>query len=140
MEDERFRQELDELFILFKKMLDQNKMPELSGINQLLVQQFQIIFDNYETRKEEIARQLRNQFGDSVKEMVHQMVLQLREVVGDDMIYYAEPDTSVQVEIKKPKKTSIDSIEELDEMLKNPDLTEEEINELLDKRHKLSNI
>jgi hypothetical protein len=138
MEDERFRQELDELFKLFKKLMERHTMDDIPGVNKLMLQQFQMFFSNYETMKGDIARQLQSQFGDSVKEMVHQLVLQLREELGeDDMLIQ---DTSVDVNIvKKPEISKGLTIEELDEMLKNPDLTEEEIDDLLEKRHKLSN-
>jgi hypothetical protein len=139
MEDEKFRQELDELFMLFKKMLEREDVNEIPGVNNLMFQQLQVFFSNYENMKGDIARQLQNQFGDSIKDMVHQMVLQLREELGEDQLF--KEDTSVSIDIKpaKPKVEEL-TIEQLDEMLKDPNLSEEEVNELLDKRHRLSDI
>lgn len=140
MEDERFRQELDELFFLFKKLLDREDMGELPGVNKFMLQQFQMFFSNYENMKGDIARQLQDQFGESVKDMVHQLVMQLREEVGDDYLYQPQEDNSVTISVKPVKDSGgEDTIEKLDELLKNPNLTEEEIDELLDRRHRLTN-
>jgi len=140
MDDEKFRQELDELFLLFKKLLEREGSGEISGVNKFMFQQFQTFFSNYENMKGDIARQLQDQFGDSVKDMIHQLVLQLREAVGDEYIYQQE-DTSVNIDIKpSPKKANaVETVEQIDELLKNPNLTEEEIDELLERRHKLTN-
>ena len=142
MENDKFRQDLDELFELFKRLLEKEEMDELPGVNKLMFQQFQMFFSNYETMKDEIARQLQDQFGESVKDMVHQLVLQLREQVGDDYMYgKVENDNSVDVNIKISKKSSeTETVEDIDELLKNPNLTEAEIDELLERRHRLTNM
>jgi len=138
MDDEKFRQELDELFKLFNRLMAQSDTASIPGVNSFMLQQFQMFFTNYETMKDDIARQLQGQFGDSVKDMVHQLVIQLRNEVGEEEPY--QVDTSVDVHITPVKEESSEaqhSLQELDEMLKNPNLTEEEIDELLDKRSKL---
>jgi len=121
MEDEKFRQELDELFKLFNKLMERSDMDNIPGVNKFMLQQFQ------------------GQFGDSVKDMVHQLVEQLRNEVGDDDELF-QPSTSVDIHVTpvaEPSKT--ETLEELDEMLKNPNLTPEEIDNLLDRRMKLAN-
>ncbi len=136
MDDEKFRQELDELFKLFNRLMERSDTANIPGVNSFMLQQFQMFFTNYETMKDDIAQQLQGQFGDSVKDMVHQLVIQLRNEVGEDELN--EADTSVDVHIEPAvKPTAGHSLQELDEMLKNPGLTEEEINDLLDKRSKL---
>jgi len=136
MDDEKFRQELDELFKLFNRLMERTDTADIPGVNNFMLQQFQMFFANYETMKEDIARQLQGQFGDSVKDMVHQLVLQLRNEVGEDENY--QVDTSVDVHIVPAGEPSKEqTLPELDEMLKNPNLTDEEIDDLLDKRSKL---
>ena len=78
MEDEKFRQELDELFHLFKRMMEKKPMEEMPGVNKMMLQQFQFFFDNYENMKDQIAHQLEGQFGDSMKGMVRQLIEQSR--------------------------------------------------------------
>jgi len=137
MDDEKFRQELDELFKLFNRLMERTDTANIPGVNNFMLQQFQMFFTNYETMKEDIARQLQGQFGDSVKDMVHQLVIQLRNEVGEDETYQVD-DTSVDVHIVPAGKPSNEqTLQELDEMLKNPNLTDEEIDDLLDKRSKL---
>ena len=136
MEDESFKQELDELFRLFKKVMETRPMEEVPGVNKAMLQQFQFFFSNYENMKDQIASQLQGQFGDSVKQMVRTLIEQLREEVGDDEML-SEPETEIE-ETKPILEISGTNVEEdlknIDELLKNPNLTEEQINELLDRR------
>jgi len=137
MDDEKFRQELDELFKLFNLLMKRSDTANIPGVNNFMLQQFQMFFTNYETMKDDIAQQLQGQFGDSVKDMVHQLVVQLRNEIGEDELSI-EADTSVDVHVKPVAESTQEStLQELDEMLKNPDLTDEEIDDLLDKRSKL---
>jgi hypothetical protein len=138
MEDEKFRQELDELFKLFNKLMSRSDIESVPGVNKFMFQQFRMFFANYETMKDDIAQQLQGQFGDSVKDMVHQLVLQLRNEVGEDEI--TEPDTSVNINVTPVAPSGeTETLEELDELLKNPNLTDEEIDDLLDRLSKLAN-
>ena len=140
MEDEKFREELDELFKLFNKLMAKSDMDNIPGVNKFMLQQFQVFFTNYETMKEDIAEQLQGQFGDSVKDMVHQLVQQLRNEVGEDELLH--PETSVNVRITpapEAQPVNAPTLQELDELLKNPNLSDEEINDLLDRRSKLAN-
>lgn len=133
MEDEKFRKDLDELFRLFKKMVETKPLGEVPGVDKFMLQQFQFFFNNYENMKDQIANQLQGQFGDSVKDMVSSLVQQLKEELGDD-------DFTLEIKEVKPM-VSIENVgndkSKIDEMLKNSQLTEEQINELLDKRAEL---
>ncbi len=135
MEDEKFKQELDELFRLFKKLVETQSLEDVPGVDSMMLKQFQFFFSNYETMKDQIGYQLQGQFGEPVKEMVSTLVKQLRAQLGEEQ--YADIE---QLEDEEPA-IQIDevssSIKEIDEMLKNPNLTEEQINELLDKRANL---
>lgn len=142
MNDEKFRQELDELFKLFNRLMEQSNTENIPGVNNFMLQQFRMFFTNYETMKDDIAQQLQGQFGDSVKDMVHQLVVQLKNELGNDDQFSINTSVDIHVEpVKKPvKESSIEqTLKELDNMLKNPDLTEDELNDLLDKRSKLVN-
>ena len=135
MEDEKFKQELDELFRLFKKLVETQSLEDIPGVDSMMLKQFQFFFSNYENMKDQIGYQLQGQFGEPVKEMVSTLVKQLRAQLGEEQ--YADIE---QLEDEEPA-IQIDevssSVKEIDEMLKNPNLTEEQINELLDKRANL---
>ena len=132
MQEDEFKKELDELFRLFKKLVEKKDLKDVPGVNQFMLQQFQFFFNNYDTMKDQIADQLRGQFGDSVRDMVRTLVEQLKEELDEDiMLTPEEEQPKVQIDI------SGDTIAEIDELLKNPDLTEDQINELLDRRRSL---
>ena len=134
MEDEQFRKDLDELFRLFKKMVENKSLDDVPGVNKMMLQQFQFFFSNYEEMKDQIAEQLQGQFGDSVKDMVKTLVQQLKEELGeDDLLGLTEEEEEAEVPTAQLEEAGND-IAKIDELLKNPDLTEEQINELLDRR------
>ena len=133
MEDEKFKQELDELFRLFKKVMETRPMEDVPGVNKMMLQQFHFFFSNYETMKDQIAYQLQGQFGDSVKEMVHTLIQQLREELGE------EADLTEEIPPEEPTMEIAgisveETLKKIDEKLKDPNLTEDQINELLDQR------
>ncbi len=136
MEDENFKRDLDELFHLFQKVVQNRDMSDVPGMDKFMLQQLQFLFSNYDQMKDRIADQLEGQFGNSIKDMVHALVVQLREEVGENDLL-----TGQKVEEKKPQvainEKEID-IAKIDEMLKNPNLTEEQVNKLLDRRAELS--
>lgn len=132
MHDEEFKKELDELFRLFKKLVEKKDLDDVPGVDKFMLQQFQFFFNNYDNMKDQIADQLQGQFGDSVKEMVRTLVQQLKEELDEDIMLNLEEEEPV-VQITEVGDTRL----EIDEMLKNPDLTEDQINELLDKRASL---
>jgi hypothetical protein len=132
MHDEEFQKELDELFRLFKKLVEKKDLDDVPGIDKFMLQQFQFFFNNYDNMKDQIAEQLQGQFGDSVKEMVRTLVQQLKEELDeDDMLNFTQEEPKVKIDDKGH------TVAEIDELLKNPDLTEDQINELLDRRANL---
>lgn len=130
MEDEKFRQELDELFRLFKKLMEDKSIDEVPGIDKHMLQQFQFFFNNYENMKDQIAYQLQGQFGEPVREMVRTLVKQLREELGEDYELIEKVDDIPVIDIDKVGN----DIKKIDEMLTDPNLSPEQIDELLDKR------
>jgi hypothetical protein len=135
MEDEKFKEDLDELFRLFKKLVETQSLDDVPGVDGVMLKQFQFFFSNYESMKDQIGSQLQGQFGEPVKEMVSNLVKQLREQLGEE-----EYGSFEKIEEEEPilKLDNFkNSIEEIDNMLKNPDLTEDQVNELLDRRAEL---
>jgi len=135
MEDEKFKQDLDELFRLFKKLVETQSLDDVPGVDTMMLKQFQFFFSNYENMKDQIGDQLQGQFGEPVKEMVSNLVKQLKDQLGEEQ--YADIE---QIEDEEDPLKIIStgiSTQEIDDLLKNPNLTEEQVNELLDKRAKL---
>ncbi len=140
MDIEKFKQELDELFLLFNKLMEKqdSDMENIPGINKMMVEQFKVFFTNYESMKDQIAYQLQGQFGDSIQDMVETLIKQLREELGEEDWMIAQ-DTEVTVihEIKKNVTEPEKEIAEIDKLLQNSNLTPEQVDELLDRRSRL---
>jgi hypothetical protein len=130
MEDEKFRQELDELFRLFKKLMEDKSIDEVPGIDKHMLQQFQFFFNNYENMKDQIAYQLQGQFGEPVREMVRTLVKQLREELGEEYDFIEQEENIPVIDMDETGN----DIKKIDELLTNPNLTPEQIDELLDRR------
>ncbi len=140
MDIEKFKQELDELFQLFNKLMEKqgSEMENIPGINKMMVEQFKVFFTNYESMKDQIAYQLQGQFGDSIQEMVETLIRQLRDELGEED-WMVKSDTDVPIIHTEPGNVTDPQkeIAEIDELLKNPDLSPEQIDELLDRRSRL---
>jgi len=140
MDIEKFKQDLDELFRLFNKLMEKQDadMENIPGINKMMVEQFKIFFTNYESMKDQIAYQLQGQFGDSIQEMVETLIKQLREELGEEeWMIVPETDVPVVREIKQNPTNPEKEIAEIDDLLKNSNLTPEQMDELLDRRSRL---
>lgn len=134
MEDEKFKKDLDELFRLFKKLVENKSIDEVPGVDKFMLSQFQMFFSNYDNMKDQIADQLQGQFGESVKEMVRTLVEQLKEELDeDDLLQFEEAEEEPIIAIDLVGR----NVQEIDELLKNPELSEDQINELLDRRANL---
>ncbi len=140
MDIEKFKQELDELFRLFNKLMEKQdtEMENIPGINKMMVEQFKVFFTNYESMKDQIAYQLQGQFGDSIQEMVETLIKQLRDELGEEE-WMITPDTDVPVvhEIQQNPTNPEKEIAEIDKLLQNSNLTPEQVDELLDRRSRL---
>jgi len=140
MEDESFKNDLDELFRLFNKLVKEKSMDDIPGVNKAMLQQFEFFFSNYDGMKDQLMYQMQGQFGAPVKEMVKTLVKQLREELGEDEMLIIEPEAEIEeavVEEELKKISGKTELEKIDELLKTSGLTEEQVNELLDKRSKL---
>ncbi len=138
MEDEMFKRDLDELFRLFNRLIKDKSIEDVPGLNQGMMKQFEFFFSNYENMKDQLSSQLQGQFGEPVKEMVRALIQQLKQEVGDDGFpeeIKDEEEAVIEDEIKKIEGKT--EREKIDELLKSPGLTEDQVNELLDRRSNL---
>lgn len=133
MEDEKFNKDLDELFRLFKKLVETQSLDNVPGVDGMMLKQFQFFFSNYENMKDQIGQQLQGQFGEPVKQMVSDLVKQLKDQLGEEEEFTTIEDVEPVIQISSTGS----SIQEIDLMLLNPDLSEDQINELLDRRAEL---
>lgn len=131
-EDRSFNENLDLLIKLFKKLKEKTSIDDLHGIDKTFYQNFEYLLSNYENMRGQLSEELLDKFGEPVKGMIASLVDQLKRELGDDI---ADIESAVEEveEIKVP-----DDLNKIDEMLKDPKLSEEEVNKLLDERSKLA--
>ncbi len=142
MDNERFKQDLDELFRLFNLLMEKqsNSLDEIPGVNKMMLDQFRMFFSNYETMKDQIAYQLQGQFGEPIYDMVHTLINQLKEELGEEAVAFQPLDEGVNIPITKidtPVLNVDEEIAKIDKLLKNPNLTQEQVDALLDRRSEL---
>ena len=133
MEDENFKQELEDLFRLFKRLVERESLDEIPGVDSQQIEQLKTFMAQFDNIKDQLKME-KVQVDPFTKMMVSTLVKQLREQLGDDIEGIGEIEEDRRMAIEEPT-----SIAAIDEMLKNPNLTDEEIDALLDKRSQFSN-
>jgi hypothetical protein len=125
MEDENFRQELEDLFKLFKRLIEKEASEGIQGMDPQQVEQLKAFMARFDDVKEKLK--VEEVHVDPIsKMMVSSLVKQLREELGPDALV-DDDDTDLAIE-------EATTVEAIDELLKNPNLTDQEIDDLLDKR------
>ena len=132
-EDRSFNENLDLLIKLFKKLKEKTSLDDLHGIDKTFYQNFEYLLSNYENMRDQLSEELLDKFGEPVKGMIASLVDQLKNELGDDISELSLEEEPLKEEIQVP-----DDLAKIDQMLKNPDLTEEELNKLLDERSRLA--
>jgi hypothetical protein len=131
-EEQSFNENLDLLIKLFKKLKERSSLDDLHGIDKTFYQNFEYLLSNYENMRGQLSEELLDKFGEPVKGMIASLVDQLKRELGDDI---GDLDTDEQEE--KAAIVVPDDLSKIDDMLKNTNLSEEEVNKLLDERSKL---
>lgn len=119
-----FINKLDELISLFEKLKEKAKNEGIILDNDPLYGNFDMLSKNYELIKHNLPEDLLAEIGEPMQEMIAQMITQLKSEMGETMS--PEAKSSVSSEINK-----------IDSLLKKGNLSEKEINDLLDKRSKM---
>lgn len=135
--DRSFHENLDLLIKLFKRLKEKTSLDEIQGIDKSFYQNFEYLINNYEKMKDQISEELLDKFGEPVKDMIAGLVEQLMNELGDDYDDFMELDSEPSEDEAQALAGHVDDVEKIDEMLRNPNLSEEEINRLLDQRTRL---
>lgn len=130
-EERSFKENLDLLIKLFKKLRDKTPINEIPGIDKNMYQNFDLFLKNYEMMKDQISDDLLMNFGEPMKKMIADLIEQLKSELGEEEIKDLSEDESENISEMRH------DIAQIDELLKNPGLTEEEVDKLLDERAKL---
>ena len=117
---DNFKRNLEALITLFKKFREKLKKEELMGVDKSLFSHIDLLINNYDTIKNNFPDDVFEQMGEPLQQMMMQAISQLK-------IEFPDID-------KDDDKEFVQDLYHIDELLKNPNLTQEEIDELLDKR------
>lgn len=145
MQDENFRKELEELFRLFKRLLDKESFDGVPGVDPQQLEQLKAFMAQFDDVKDKLDVEM-IPVDPFSKMMVSTLVKQLREQLGPEAD--EEPQDTID-EILSRREEELQAlsdasqryqslIETIDEQLKNPELSDEEIDALLDKRSQIS--
>lgn len=154
MEDESFNKDLHDLFVLFKKLVERESEGDIPGVNSEQMEQLKMLMARMDEMKDSLQAQ-NIQMDPFTKMMITSLVKQLREELGpvteDDYEPEEEsqPQLSAAQEVIKQREELLSDVsdatarnralvETIDEQLRNPNLSDDEIDALLDKRRQIS--
>lgn len=129
---EDFEKDLDELIRLFKQIREKINTDRFMHLDPHLAQNLDFIINNYEMMKHSIPKELISQMGPSLHHLMREFVNQLKREFGEDLSSGKPEEGSINEKVEL-----FDDIRKIDERLKNPGLSDEEINKLLDRRNSL---
>jgi hypothetical protein len=120
--DNSFRQNFETLLALFKKLADKMAEGDVPGTNPAFANQFKMMLSQYEMMKHMMPQDIPDQFREPFRLMMENMIQQLKEEVGDDII----PEKENREEMKS-------GIDEIEKMLRSPGIDPAEVDKLLDR-------
>ena len=145
MEDENFNQELEDFFRLFKHLLEKEASGELPGVDPAQMEQLKMFMSQFDEVKDDLKGEL-HKVDPFTKMMISSVVKELRKQLGPEAEEIAPLSAEEIVSQREEElRTVADDqarsralIATIDEQLKNPSLSDEEIDALLDKRSQIS--
>ena len=146
MEDDDLKKQIDELFRLFKKVMEKYPPDDVPGIDKAQLEQLKAYLTQYESVKDQFSVEMFSMMDNGMaKQFISMLIKKLRDQLGEDADLDELPEDHIKdVEIKEKAFESLQTgenyqtlLEAIDTQLKNPNLTDEEMDALLDKRLKI---
>lgn len=136
MEQDDFKKDIEELFRLFNKMMDEHPEENMPGMDKAQLQQLKLFLRNYESMKDQISMQMMGPVNEPMRQMLRMFIKQMREQLGEDEGFVIEEkDQYIPINRLESNERTIEFI---DEMLRRPGLKPAEVDRLLDERAQLS--
>ena len=146
MEDDNLNNGLDNLLNMFKKLMEHQDLDAIPGINEEQKEQLKMFLEDFDELKDDMKVEI-YKLDPFTKQMVGMVMGQLKNFTGDAQ--QAEgPAVAQEPPVNKEKQlTDIPGTTEnleahlaaIDEQLRKPGLTDEDINRLLDERTSITN-
>lgn len=146
MENDDLKKQIDELFRLFKKVMEKYPFDDVPGMDKAQIEQLKAYLTQYDSIKDQFSVEMFGMMDSGMaRQFISMLTNRLREQLGEDAdIDEVKEDHIKDVEIKEKAFESLQTgenyqslIDAIDSQLKNPDLTDEEMDSLLDKRQRL---
>lgn len=146
MENDDLKKQIDELFRLFRKVMEKYPPDEVPGMDKAQLEQLKAYLTQYDSIKDQFSVEMFGMMDNGMaRQFISLLTNKLREQLGEDAdIDDVVKDHIQDVEVKEKAFESLQTgenyqtlIEAIDEQLKNPNLTDEEMDVLLDKRQRL---
>lgn len=125
-----FQENLEELIDLLKKIKDKAVDNKIGDIDVSFLNDFNIVLDNYEMIKASISPEIMQTLGEPMTGMIEGLVQQLKTELNDLVS---------QAQAQGTWENADDDLTRLNDLLKNPNLSNRQIDELLDKRSEIIN-
>lgn len=143
MENEEINKQMEELFRLFKKMMEKYPPDSMPGIDKAQAEQLRMMLSNYDSMKVSFSSDMFGFFDEeTTKKILAKLISQLREQLGEDAEDVVEKVSLVEQKEKEFEQLPtqdryIALLDAIDAELKTPNLSMEKIDELLDKRKEI---
>ncbi len=144
MENERIKKQMEELVRLFKKMMEKFPPDSIPGIDKAQAEQLKMMLSNYDDMKISFSSDMFGLFDEEMTEkLLSRLIKQLKDQLGED----ADEPVAEQLSIVDKKEKEFEQLptedryvallDAIDSELKRPNLSMEEIDDLLDRRKKI---
>ena len=142
MDDNNLNNGLDDLLNMFKKMMEGQDLDAIPGITEEQKEQLKMFLEDFDEMKDEMKVEI-YKLDPFSKQMMEMVLGQLKNFSGNTQLAGDQPVAPVEPPVNKEKQlTDIPGTTEnleahlaaIDDQLRQPDLSEEEINRLLDER------
>lgn len=148
MENDDLKNKMNELFRLFRKVMEKFPPDDVPGMDKAQLDQLKMYLSQYDAMKDNMSVEIFGMMDNEMtRNIIDMLIKKLRDQLGDEADEPEMIENHIQdVEIKEKAFESLQTgenyqalIDSIDTQLKNPDLTDDEIDTLLDKRQKLLN-
>ena len=142
MEDDNLNNGLDNLLNMFKKMMEGQDLDAIPGINEEQKEQLKMFLKDFDEMKDEMKVEI-YKLDPFTKQMVEMVMGQLKNFSDNPQVAGEQPAAPQEPPVNKEKQlTDIPGTTEnleahlaaIDDQLRQPGLSDEEINRLLDER------
>ena len=142
MEDENFNNELEELLNMLKQLMEKQDLSNVPGVDPAQLEQLKAFMAQFDEMKDDMKIEI-YKIDPFTKKMLSVIIKEMKDKLGSAVTITPKKPTAEEVVIRKEKelKDIADTNERydsllatIDQQLRKPDLSDDEIDTLLDKR------